>query len=51
MVAAPCPAALRSAISLFALIPREPFGLPLVAWIGGAIYLFIVMLFLGSIWC
>ena len=39
----------QSSISIFALIPREPFGLPLAAWIGGVIYLFIVLLFIGSI--
>jgi uncharacterized protein len=38
-----------SAISPLALIPREPFGLPLVAWIGGVIYLFILILILGSL--
>jgi carbon monoxide dehydrogenase subunit G len=38
-----------SAISPLALVPREPFGLPLVAWIGGVIYLFIVILILGSL--
>jgi len=38
------PAAPPAAISIFALIPREPFGLPLVAWIGGVIYLFILIL-------
>jgi hypothetical protein len=37
-----------AAISPFALVPREPFGLPLVAWIGGAIYLFMLLLILGS---
>jgi uncharacterized protein len=37
-----------SAISPFALVPREPFGLPLVAWIGSAIYLFMLLLILGS---
>jgi hypothetical protein len=36
-------------ISLFALIPREPLGFPLVAWIGGAIYLFMLALILGSL--
>jgi uncharacterized protein len=53
---APAPAEYRassplppSAISPFALMPREPFGLPLVAWIGGAIYLFILILILGSL--
>ncbi|HTB43419.1 MAG TPA: carbon monoxide dehydrogenase subunit G [Acetobacteraceae bacterium] len=43
------PAYPQSSISILALIPREPFGLPLVAWIGGVIYLFIVLLFIGSI--
>jgi len=54
--AAPVPAATSvaratppSAISPFALVPREPFGLPIVAWIGGAIYLFILILILGSL--
>ena len=37
-----------SAISVWALIPREPFGLPLAAWIGGVVYLFMVLLMLGS---
>ncbi len=32
------------ALSSLALVPREPFGLPLVAWIGGVIYLFILIL-------
>jgi len=35
-------------ISPFALVPREPFGLPLAAWIGGAVYLFMLLLILGS---
>jgi uncharacterized protein len=38
-----------AAISPLALVPREPFGLPLVAWIGGVIYLVIVILILGSL--
>ena len=38
-----------STISPFALVPREPFGLPIVAWVGGAIYLFILILILGSL--
>src|SRR5271166_229585 len=42
------PAPPPAAISPFALVPREPFGLPLVAWIGGAIYLFMLLLILGS---
>jgi uncharacterized protein len=38
-----------SAIGPLALVPREPFGLPLVAWIGGVIYLLILILILGSL--
>jgi uncharacterized protein len=38
-----------SSVSVFALIPPEPFGLPIAAWIGGLIYLIIVLLFIGSI--
>jgi carbon monoxide dehydrogenase subunit G len=38
-----------SSISPLALVPREPFGLPLVAWIGGVIYLVILILILGSL--
>jgi carbon monoxide dehydrogenase subunit G len=38
-----------SAISPLALIPREPFGLPLIVWVGGVIYLFILFLILGSL--
>jgi hypothetical protein len=45
----PPPSLPPSAISPFALVPREPFGLPIVAWIGGAIYLFILILILGSL--
>jgi carbon monoxide dehydrogenase subunit G len=37
------------AVSVFALIPPEPFGLPIVAWIGGVIYLGILILVLGSL--
>lgn len=43
------PAASLAAVSIFALVPREPFGLPLAAWIGGVIYLFILILILGSL--
>jgi carbon monoxide dehydrogenase subunit G len=38
-----------SAIGVAALIPREPFGLPVAAWIGGALYLVILILILGSL--
>ena len=43
------PPANPPSISVFALIPREPFGLPIAAWIGGVIYLFILLLFIGSV--
>jgi len=33
---------------VWALIPREPFGLPLAAWIGGGVYVIVVLLMLGS---
>src|SRR5262249_44674277 len=39
---------LPSAISPLALLPREPLGLPLAVWIGGAIYLFMLVLVFGS---
>jgi uncharacterized protein len=38
----------QPAISVWALIPREPFGLPLAAWIGGAVFALMVLLMLGS---
>jgi hypothetical protein len=38
-----------SAIGIMALVPREPFGLPVVAWLGGAVYLAILILILGSL--
>jgi carbon monoxide dehydrogenase subunit G len=41
-------AAPAQAVSLGALIPREPFGLPLAAWIGGAVFAVMVILMLGS---
>jgi hypothetical protein len=47
-IAAAKAAASMPAISLWALIPREPFGLPLAAWIGGAIFAFLMLLILGS---
>jgi carbon monoxide dehydrogenase subunit G len=43
------PPPLPSSIGPLALVPREPFGLPLVAWIGGVIYLVILILILGSL--
>jgi|SRR5579871_4935446 len=38
-----------SPISVMALVPREPMGLPLAAWIGSAIYLFMLLLIVGSL--
>jgi len=37
-----------SAVSIWALIPREAFGLPLAAWIGGGIFALLLLLALGS---
>jgi uncharacterized protein len=48
-VAAHPPSAPPSAIGITALVPREPFGFPVVAWIGGALYLVILILILGSL--
>lgn len=45
--AAPRPAAAPS-ISIFDLIPAEPYGYPIVAWIGGAAFLFVLFLIFGT---
>ncbi|HEY0182214.1 MAG TPA: carbon monoxide dehydrogenase subunit G [Rhodopila sp.] len=37
-----------SAISVWSLIPSEPFGLPIAAWVGGAVFVIMVLLMLGS---
>ena len=37
-----------AAVSIWSLLPREPFGLPLVAWIGLGVYALILLLALGS---
>ena len=37
-----------SAVSVWSLIPEEPFGLPVVFWIGGSIYAVLILLILGS---
>ncbi len=47
-VAVAMQAAPPAAISLWSLIPREPFGLPLAAWIGGGVFALMVLLMLGS---
>ncbi|HEY3846563.1 MAG TPA: carbon monoxide dehydrogenase subunit G [Acetobacteraceae bacterium] len=49
VVSQPVPPYPQSSVSIFALIPSEPFGLPIAAWIGGFIYLIILLLFIGSI--
>src|ERR1700722_16725639 len=33
-----------SAIGISALVPREPFGLPMAFWVGGLVYLFMLIL-------
>jgi carbon monoxide dehydrogenase subunit G len=45
---APVAPAPLPAISVWSLIPREPFGLPLAAWIGGAVFVVLMLLMLGS---
>jgi uncharacterized protein len=52
-IAEPVAGAVRSAqpassISVWSLIPREPFGLPIAAWIGGGVFVIMVLLMLGS---
>jgi uncharacterized protein len=37
-----------SAVPIWALIPREPFGLPLAAWLGGGVFALMLLLMLGS---
>ena len=37
-------------ISPWAMLPREPFGLPIVFWVGGIIFLFILLLILSAYW-
>jgi hypothetical protein len=37
-----------SALSIWDLIPSEPFGLPLAVWIGGGIFALMILLMLGS---
>lgn len=43
------PAQPRASVGLFDMVPREPFGLPVVAWVGMAVFLAIILLFLVSI--
>jgi carbon monoxide dehydrogenase subunit G len=37
-----------ASISVLALVPREPFGLPIVAWIGGFLFLIVLLLLYGA---
>jgi hypothetical protein len=48
VAAGPQPAAPAPQVSLLDLIPREPFGVPIVAWIGIVIFLLIVALVFGG---
>jgi uncharacterized protein len=38
-----------SAVGMLDMVPREPFGLPVVAWIGIAVFTVMVLLWLASI--
>lgn len=40
--------AVDSAVSLWSLVPKEPLGFPMAAWIGGGVFAVIVVLMLGS---
>ena len=40
----PAPPAAGAGISIFELLPEAPLGIPLLAWVGGAIWLAIVVL-------
>jgi carbon monoxide dehydrogenase subunit G len=42
------PPAPPPAISLWAMLPKEPLGFPLVAWAGFAVFLLIMLLMFGS---
>jgi uncharacterized protein len=44
----PPPVAPPSAVSPLDLIPREPFGLPVIGWLGIAVFVGMVVLVLGS---
>jgi carbon monoxide dehydrogenase subunit G len=36
-------------ISMWAHMPREPLGMPMAVWLGGAAYILILLLFFGSL--
>ncbi len=37
-----------SSVSVWALIPAEPFGLPVAFWLGGGVFAVLILLILGS---
>jgi len=37
-----------SSVSVWALVPSEPFGLPIAAWVGGGVFVVMMLLMLGS---
>ena len=39
----------RSAVTVFDMVPREPFGLPVVGWLGIGVFAVMVVLWLASI--
>jgi carbon monoxide dehydrogenase subunit G len=45
----PPAAAPPSAVGVFDLVPREPFGLPVIGWLGIAVFVVMVVLWLASI--
>lgn len=45
---APAPIMEPAQISMFSLIPKEPMGFPIVAWVGGVVFLAIFILLFGS---
>ncbi len=45
----PHPTPAKSSIGLLDLIPAEPFGIPIVAWAGGVIFLGIAYMLFGSL--
>ena len=42
-------AAVKVRVNMLDLVPKEPLGFPLVAWIGGALFLAIFVLIFGSL--
>ncbi|HVY16392.1 MAG TPA: carbon monoxide dehydrogenase subunit G [Rhodopila sp.] len=48
-VAVAAHAAPPSSVSVWALVPQEPFGLPLAFWLGGGVFAIMVLLILASL--